>query len=212
MNRDFLNRVESFGFAQILGFDLCINEFQEFCSGIGEVVPEEPGASLVTYLQSEKNLNVSDIPLHTDKSYWKKPPRFIVFYFKEISGFSGGETLLTNLVDSYQSLCIEDREILSKSNVLIKSPCNRKPYCQKVRLVELKDNSVKMVRFRLDVTHSSLRFVMGKWYDKAENSCISLSPAPGTILMVDNHRWAHGRNFCNFEQFGQRIIYRCLVL
>lgn len=198
-------------FAIVNGLTLTAERFAALSYLFGEVVPPGLGDNLVTNIDTSETSGELEVKLHTDKCYWRTPPKYLLLYVSKASGMIGGDMIVSDLFSSLSALSIEEQKLISRFKVTIKSPSNRVSSITTAHLVNYLNNQLSFVRFRTDLILSEKELI-SKWYRKSEEISVSLTLRSGDLLVIDNWRVAHGRMKTSFDGFGSRCALRTLVI
>lgn len=187
-------------------------EFLNFSYNFGEVIPSGRGKNLVDDIFINNGSGTEMLPFHTDKSYWRIPPRFEILYVNDVYNMELGEITLSSIMDAFNILSKEEKEKLINYESQYCNPSNRdKGFNTLAHFVNVIDNKIEFFRYRLDIFNSNITEI-NKMKEYIENNYIKISYKKGDILILDNWKYAAGRNITIWHENGTRHLYRTLVI
>jgi hypothetical protein len=175
------------------------------------VISPGRNAEVVTEIYTDSAKGEKIVPLHNDKSYWRIPPRYMLFYFNSIQLMDGGETIISNMQSAYNELKDNEKKVLNEQIIPIKSPSNRDQTKTDGSIVNFLNGKLAFFRFRLDLIDARVKEI-NIWHWLIKDNLISLSFNEGELLVLDNWIFAHGRNETAFFENGHRNVFRTLVI
>ncbi len=188
------------------------DQFINFCYNFGEIVPSGRGKSLCDDIFINDGTGTEKLPLHTDKSYWRIPPRFEILYVEDVYNMSFGEITSVDLLASFNKLNENDKKELLNLEVQYNCPLNRDMgYNKLAKFINCIDGEIELFRFRLDVFNSNNKSLKS-FVEICEKSVKLISYKKGDILILDNWKFAAGRNVTKWGQNGSRHLFRTLVI
>jgi len=149
-----------------------------------------------------------EFPLHTDLSYVPNPPRYLLALCVEADAGGGGLCTLASLESAWQTLSDDDRECLSQRCFAFdNAPNTGDGACQDQSIYEPIDNR-GIWRYRPDTLTfpDSAKRSVERFSVALEDSKSTLQLCPGDLMILDNHRFAHGRTA--FQAPSARHILR----
>lgn len=190
------------------------DEFLNFSYNFGEVIPSGRKKTLVDDILTNDKTNTEKLPFHTDKSYWRIPPRFEIIYVKKVSNMNLGEITITSLMDAFNSLSSIEKENIMLYQSKYINPINRdKGSNPCANFVNTIDGKIEFFRYRLDIFDSNKNEINKiKAYIEDENNITYIKYKKGDILILDNWKYAAGRNNTIWGKNGFRHLYRTLII
>ncbi len=185
--------------------------FLELAYSFGEVIPSGRNCGFVDDIYTTYEMGNKLLPMHTDKSYWRIPPRYEMLYVKGVENMERGEITVADLLGTFMALDEKDRQTLLSYVATYKAPSNRDQGSNKAHLVGTLDNEIAFFRFRLDIFDSSLPEIQ-RWVEKIEKTVKLVAYKKGDILILDNWRHCAGRTDTVWHQDGYRHLYRSLII
>lgn len=149
----------------------------------------------------------NEFPLHTDVSYVPVPPRLMLMHCVHASPDGGGVTRISNCKAAFESLGAADRCRLEAPICRFIYP----PNCKLGESEPLPIHAAGMWRFKFD----SMRFpddmtgTIQRFNQALNRFAQHLMLERGDLLIVDNHRIAHGRTA--FQPGGPNMQERTLL-
>jgi alpha-ketoglutarate-dependent taurine dioxygenase len=145
---------------------------------------------------------------HTDRSGVDVPPRWVILWFEKPAQL-GGDSIFANGEKIFNSLCRTDKDaaqkLLKPNSIIFKSEAG----LLESSIFSICGDGLK-IRFRND----SLIFANPEINDclSSLRACIDLNSVyyradSGDLIVVDNHRWLHGRTMF----VGERTVHRILI-
>ena len=188
------------------------NQFIDFCYNFGEVIPSGRGKSLCDDIFINDGTGTEKLPLHTDKSYWRIPPRFEILYVNDVYNMLYGEITCVNLLEAFNKLPDEDKNFLLNLESQYNAPTNRDSgFNKSAKLVNIIDDKIEFFRFRLDIFNSN-NPSLDRWEKILEKSIKMIPYKKGDILILDNWKYAAGRNITKWGPNGYRHLFRTLII
>jgi len=185
------------------------NEFLNYAYKYGQVVPAGRGENLVTTISTNDLFGEKEVKLHNDKCYWNIPPRFLIFYIKEIN--SDCIWNISNISNAFQSLDSDMKSKISNSKFIFNSPQNRDSYSNELYFVN-KVNQEYFYRFREDVCNIPSEYLIALKVELIKN-IINIKTENGTLIVLNNWHMVHGRTLDDFICNNmKRVAYRALVI
>lgn len=196
-------------YVKISDLDLSKEELLEFSYKLGEVIPSGSGHELVDEIISTKDSGEAFVRMHNDKSYWVIPPRYLIMYIKKFEGCNKGETILGDMYKSYRDLENKDQKTLELSQFIFSAPKNRNGKIIAGNLVNQINQNNYFFRYRLDLFENNESV---KNFDKeVKRNSFDVEMLENDLIIIDNWRFAHGRQQTIFSENGVRIMYRTLI-
>lgn len=199
------------GYSQINIGLISREQFVNLCYSFGELIPSGRNHSITDDIYTDINNGNKSLPLHTDKSYWRIPPRFEMLYVESIKGMFGGEMLISNLWLAFDLLSNEDKEYLIQYATKYKTPENRDGGYIIASLVNFLNKKLSFFRFRLDIFDSDIPAI-NNWCHIIDQNKQTIEYNAGDFIVFDNWTFAAGRKDTYFLREGFRRIYRALVI
>lgn len=188
------------------------SEFLNFSYNFGEVIPSGRGKSLVDEILINNNTGTEKLPFHTDKSYWRIPPRFEILYVNDIQNMKYGEITISSIMEAFNILSNEEKNRLLNYQSEYINPSNRdfgnNPSAHFVNII---DGEIEFFRYRLDIFKSDIPEIK-KMAQHIEKNFQKVSYHKGDILILDNWKFAAGRNITVWGPNGLRHLFRTLVI
>ncbi|MFB6456722.1 TauD/TfdA family dioxygenase [Chitinophaga sp. Hz27] len=176
----------------------------------GEVIPIGRGNDHITEIRTSASVGSKNVPLHNDKSYWRIPPKYLILYCRESSGFENNHMHVSDIHGAFEKLTEEEKLNLTDRSLDIFHPSNRSSGTLVGKLVNYLNGDV-FYRLRSDtITKDWQEF--NKWEQLVIDNLIEVPFNPGTILIMDNWTFAHGRRLNSVEQGFSRTINRLLIM
>lgn len=187
------------------------DDFLKLSYSFGEVIPSGRNCELVDDIYTTYEIGNKTLPMHTDKSYWRIPPRFEILYVNGVENMEKGEITVGNLIGAFHNLSEEDQQTLLSYVSVYSAPFNRDQGSTQTHLVGVLDNEIAFFRYRLDIFDSSLPEIK-RWIDNINDTIKYVSYKKGDILILDNWRHCAGRNDTVWHDGGYRHLYRSLII
>jgi len=203
--------LENQGYATFHTNGLTKDNFLTLSYSYGEVILPGRGDDFVTDIYTDKKKGSLPLPLHTDKSYWRIPPRYELLYVCDIAEMKKGELLVSDLQQAFDALSESEQIELINYCPTYRLPSNRDTGETKAKLVNFINGDLAFFRFRLDLFDSAIPAVK-KWSALVEGNSELVEYQKGDIIALDNWRHAAGRKESCFGERGFRHIYRTLVM
>ncbi|HVI44226.1 MAG TPA: TauD/TfdA family dioxygenase [Chitinophaga sp.] len=176
----------------------------------GEVIPIGRGNDHITEIRTSAEVGTRDVPLHNDKSYWRIPPRYLILYCRQASGFENNHMHVSDIHSAFLQLTEAQRTELSDRVLDIHHPSNRSSGTLKGKLVNHLNEEV-FYRFRSDTIERDWE-AFNTWDNLVINNLVEVPFNPGTLLIMDNWKFAHGRRLTAVENSYSRMIDRVLIM
>lgn len=187
-------------------------EFLDFSYNFGEVIPSGRGKTLVDEILTNNGTGTEKLPFHTDKSYWRIPPRFEILYVNDVKNMKFGEITISSIVDAFNKLSDEEKMKLMDYQSKYTNPANRDlGFNPKAHFVNVIDGNIEFFRYRLDIFDSNIPAIT-KIKDYIEKNSIKIPYKKGDILILDNWKFSAGRNITIWGKNGFRHLFRTLVM
>ncbi len=187
-------------------------EFLNFSYNFGEVIPSGRGKTLVDDILIDNGTGTEKLPFHTDKSYWRIPPRFEILYVNDVKNMRFGEITVSSIIDAFNKLSSEEQKKLLNYQSKYINPSNRdsgfNPFAHFVNTI---DNKVEFFRYRLDIFESNVPEI-NKIKKYVEENFVKIAYEKGDILILDNWKFSAGRNITVWGENGFRHLFRTLVM
>lgn len=155
--------------------------------------------------------NANHFPLHTDVSYVPNPPRFMLLHCVHPDPAGGGAILLADCDTAAPLLSPSDRSALQGNEFRFSNP----PNCPKGVSGPFAIKTAGLWRFKPGSMFypESLSAAVDNFYSALESVSVQLQMAKDDLLIVDNHRMAHGRTAFSPTEDGRpgRHIRRLYV-
>lgn len=189
-------------------------EFLNFSYNFGEVIPSGRNKTLVDDIFINDGSGTDKLPFHTDKTYWRIPPRFEILYVNDVYNMQQGEITLVSLIDAFNILSQEEKDIIMTYNSEYLNPINRdKGSNPCANFVNTIDGQIEFFRYRLDIFNSNKpEIVKMKNFIENEKNIKYIKYNKGDILILDNWKYAAGRNNTIWGEKGSRHLFRTLVI
>ena len=188
------------------------DEFLEFCYNFGEVIPSGRQKPMIDDIFINDGTGTAKLPFHTDKSYWRLPPRYEILYVNDVYNMNYGEITVSSIVDAFNALTPNEQQELIQLSSAYKSPSNRdageNPCANFVNFV---DGKIEFFRYRLDIFNSNHPAIK-KMADFIEDHHVKVKYSKADILILDNWKYAAGRNITEWGENGFRHLYRALLV
>ena len=178
---------------------------------LGQAIPAGRNETLSTRLETPAGKS-EEILLHTDKCYWRIPPRYLILRIESLHGVVGGETILADLREAAQLVSSADQDLLRNTLVTFSAPSNRSAHQERACLLATQWNEEDVARLRLDLISPQIRSVAERWSARAKSIAVCVAALPGETLVLDNWRIAHGRLRTDVAPGGRRLATRVLVI
>lgn len=176
----------------------------------GEVIPIGRGNDHITEIKTSAEVGTKEVPLHNDKSYWRIPPRYLILYCRESSGFENNHMHVSDIHGAFEQLSEQEKTELSDRVLDIYHPSNRSSGTLKGKLVNHLNEEV-FYRLRSDTIEKTWS-AFNHWDQLVNENFIEVPFNPGTILIMDNWKFAHGRKLTALENSFSRNIDRVLIM
>lgn len=187
-------------------------EFLNFSYNFGEVISSGRGKSLVDDILINNGTGTEKLPFHTDKCYWRIPPRFEILYVNDIKNMNFGEITVSSIIDAFNNLSIEEQNKLLNYKSKYTNPSNRDSGSNPMaHFVNTIDNKVEFFRYRLDLFDSNVSEI-NKIKKYVEENFVKVEYKKGDILILDNWKFSAGRNITVWGENGFRHLFRTLVM
>lgn len=187
-------------------------EFLNFSYNFGEVIPSGREKEMVDDILTDNGTGTERLPFHTDKSYWRIPPRFEILYVNDVKNMKYGEITVSSIMKAFNSLTSKEKERLQNYQAKYTNPSNRDiGFNILANFVNKIDDNIEFFRYRLDIFNSNIPEInkMKKYIEQNE---YKISYKKGDILILDNWKFAAGRNITIWEKNGFRHLFRTLVM
>ncbi len=190
------------------------DEFLNFCYNFGEVIPSGRNKRLVDDIFINDGTGTEKLPFHTDKTYWRIPPRFEILYVNDVNNMNLGEITLVSLMDAFNSLSSSEKENIMLYQSEYKNPPNRdKGENPCANFINTIDGKIEFFRYRLDIFDSNKNEIKKmKKYIENEDNITYIKYKKGDILILDNWKYAAGRNNTIWGENGFRHLFRTLII
>lgn len=134
-------------------------------------------------------------PIHTDLSYVRNPPRFILMQCVQPAGEGEGLTLLSDCSIAFANLPERFKNILSQERFCFSYPPNCPVGETEDLAVYQRMENKEIWRFRLDSMTYDDEFseAVRAFHGSLNAITIKILLKRGDLLIVDNHRMVHGR-------------------
>ena len=149
-----------------------------------------------------------EFPLHTDLSYVPKPPRYMLALCIEADQSGGGITTVASLEAAWSRISAREQKLLRQSVFSFKNaPNTGDDVCSKQPIYR-PNRSRGIWRFRQDslIVPDNAVAAIHSFSAALEQEKMHLLLRSGDLLIVDNHRIAHGRT--SFEAPSARHFLR----
>ena len=187
-------------------------QFLEFCYNLGEVIPSGRNKSLVDEIFINDKTGTQKLPFHTDKSYWRIPPRYEILYVDDVVDMKYGEITISSIIKAFESLNKNEQEKLLNISSQYNSPNNRDSgYNPSAPFINTIDGKIEYFRYRLDIFNSNIPEI-NKLSEFINNNYYKIAYKKGDILILDNWKFAAGRNITEWGPGGLRRLFRTLVI
>ena len=187
-------------------------QFLEFCYNFGEVIPSGRGKTLVDEILINNGTGTEKLPFHTDKSYWRIPPRYEILYINDVDKMEFGEITISSIKKAFESLTPSEQEQLISLESKYSAPSNRDSgYNPMAKFVNIVDGKIEFFRYRLDIFSSDCEAIK-KMSDIIEENHYKIKYNKGDILILDNWLYAAGRNITRWGENGFRHMFRTLII
>ncbi|MBV8253117.1 MAG: TauD/TfdA family dioxygenase [Chitinophaga sp.] len=176
----------------------------------GEVIPIGRGNDHITVIHTSSSVGSKNVPLHNDKSYWRIPPKYLILYCRESSGFENNHMHVSDIHGAFEQLSETEKQSLIDRNLDIFHPSNRSSGTLKGKLVNYLNGDV-FYRLRSDTIEKDWE-AFNHWDQLVIDNLIEVPFNPGTLLIMDNWKFAHGRRLTSVETGYSRTINRVLIM
>ena len=135
-------------------------------------------------------------PLHTDMSYVANPPRYVLMLCLAADAGGGGDSVVSDFAKAWDLLSSAHRAELAAAQFSFKRPPNTPEGDAGGLPVAHVTPEWSMWRFRLDSMTAPERAweAVNAFNETLHQLAETFVLAPGDLLIVDNHRMAHGRS------------------
>lgn len=134
-------------------------------------------------------------PLHTDLSYVPRPPRFLLMLCAAPDPRGGGESLVADIRQAWQSLDDDDRAVLARRCFSFENAPNTGDGVCSDQPVYGQSMGRDIWRFRTDtlVYPDVAATAVENLTSALECVTTTIAMQKGSLMILDNHRFAHGR-------------------
>jgi alpha-ketoglutarate-dependent taurine dioxygenase len=169
-----------------------------------DIDPNLSGPTVMDLLHDSKKASVAAhpayftvdaFPLHTDLSYVRNPPKFLLIHCVTPAPAGEGATLLADCSRAYGDLSEDSRSKLSQPLFLFRHPPGCPAGEQDQLAVHCVQDASEFWRFRPDIMEprSDANGAVDEFSSALQSMVVSIWLLRGDMLIVDNHRLAHGR-------------------
>jgi len=208
------NSLSEKGYVKFNIGEITKEEFLTFSYNFGEVIPSGRGREMIDDILINDGTGTEKLPFHTDKSYWRIPPRFEILYVKDMKNMEKGEISVSSIIGAYNCLNMNEKEILINYSSPYKNPTNRDSGLNpNAKFIGIIDGNLEFFRYRLDIFDSNVKEINKlKKIIEDEKNIKYIKYEKGDILILDNWQYAAGRNITEWGENGFRHLYRTLVI
>ncbi len=132
-----------------------------------------------------------EFDMHTDLSWYKKPPKYIAMFCVANESHHGGIPLLSDGWAALADLNEDDATCLKTQNVSFPSPDHINYPALDSPIIDEQSGQLK-VRFRYDMLDNPPEPVH-RYFKSINHHIIQLNAKPGSLFIFDNERMLHGR-------------------
>ena len=213
--------VDRLGAAVIKGAQPDEAEILAYAHGLGSPklrIPEQLSGPPVMHLRFDETkarttsrqayFTCGEFPLHTDLTYVPNPPRYLLTLCIEPDGRGGGMIVLADLELAWSRISVPDQQLLRQPSFDFENaPNTGAGVCRQLPMYEPNDVS-GIWRFRQDtlVYPERAAGAIQNFSKVLEQIKTQSSLDAGDLLIIDNHRIAHGRS--SFEAPSARHFLR----
>lgn len=134
---------------------------------------------------------VGEFDLHTDLTWYEKPPKYIAMFCIANEAAGGGVPLLADGWQVLEHLAEADVRYLKTEPVTFPPP-NHIDYPPLSGPIVNDQNGKPVIRFRYDLLDNPAPPIT-RFFEAVQAQTIHLDVSPGTIYIFDNERMLHGR-------------------
>jgi alpha-ketoglutarate-dependent taurine dioxygenase len=195
---DLLKEMEKSGYVFIhdIGLDDPDGALQEYLSSFAEPISyldlplvmdlkPQPGFQPASYA------GTGEFDLHTDLSWFEKPPTYIAMFCVSNEATGGGIPLLADGWRALESLTEADVQYLKTEPVTFPPPSHI-DYPPLSGPIVVEQDGKLVIRFRYDMLDNPAAPVR-RFFETVQAQVMHLDVSPGTIYIFDNERMLHGR-------------------
>ncbi len=132
-----------------------------------------------------------EFDLHTDLSWYEKPPTYIAMFCVSMEAAGGGLPLLADGWQALNDLDETDLHYLKTEPVTFPPP-NHINYPPLTGPIVAERGGKLQIRFRYDLLDNPAPPV-GRFFEAVKRHLVQLNVAPGSLFIFDNERLLHGR-------------------
>lgn len=138
-------------------------------------------------------------PLHTDLSYVSNPPRYLLTMCVTADESGGGITTLASIESAWQQLSSAHRSVLMQRSFSFENAPNTGVGVCKNQPIHEANGGAGLWRFRLDtlIYPRDAAGAVQNLTRALERTVVEIPLECGDLLILDNHRVAHGRTAFN---------------
>ena len=211
---DMSRQVQDCGYAVFNAGRISRDSFLNFCYNFGEVVPSGRGREMVDDICTDSSSGSAPLPLHTDKSYWRVPPRYEILYVESVTDMERGGIAISSLMYAFRSLTEHEQSKLLAHRSCYASPGNRDSgYNQSAHFVVSFDGIPEFFRYRLDIIEDRIPEIDRLSEELEKPGRVRLiNYKIGDIIVLDNWKHASGRDVTVWGMNGSRHLLRTLII
>jgi alpha-ketoglutarate-dependent taurine dioxygenase len=195
---DLLKEIEESGYVVIrnVGLDDPNETLTGYLSSFAEPIAYL-GLPLVMDLRPQPGFQpasyagTGEFDLHTDLTWYEKPPKYIGMFCMSLESAGGGIPLLADGLKALESLDKADVEYLKTQPVTFPPPSHINYPSLSGPIITGQAGKL-MVRFRYDMLDNPAPPV-GHYFEAVKANVIQLDVSAGTVFIFDNERMLHGR-------------------
>lgn len=210
---DLRQEIEKAGYVQIdkVSLDDPNRSLEEFVASFAQPIAYL-GLPMVMDLRPQPGFQpasyagVGEFDLHTDLSWYEKPPKYIGMFCVRPEANGGGIPLLADGWKALELLSEEDVAYLKNEPVTFPPPSHI-DYAPLTSTIASERAGKLEIRFRYDMLDNPAAPV--RRYMEAIHEClIRLAVSPGTVFIFDNLRMLHGRTELKAGMESDRFFKR----
>jgi alpha-ketoglutarate-dependent taurine dioxygenase len=133
-----------------------------------------------------------EFDLHTDLSWFEKPPKYIAMLCITHDSAGGGIPIISDGRQALQAVSEKEARVLKKLRIHFPAPSHVKLAGHTGPVATQERGSVSF-RFRADLLKGKMPAAVARFFEAAKNNSFTLDVKPGSVFIIDNHRMLHGR-------------------
>jgi alpha-ketoglutarate-dependent taurine dioxygenase len=195
---DPLSQIKETGYVHLekLGWDNPNQAMEEFVAPFARPVAylelplvmdlrPQPGFQAASYA------GTGEFDLHTDLSWFEKPPTYIAMFCVSMEASGGGLPLLADGWQALNDLSEADRHYLKTEPVTFPAPAHI-DYPALTGPIVTEQAGKLQIRFRYDLLDDPAPPVR-RFFEAVKQRLVQLNVTPGSLFIFDNDRMLHGR-------------------